>query len=199
MKSLQKQIANISIKEIKKISGCKSDENAEEIRDEFAEWAFDHDKHKDWKDAWKAFSNTQEYKKMKKGLKESAVDSFLDKDFLEFKENVQKMLYNKSLDRIEDMKKETADQMFNSSLSEQEEWSKDVDVEEGKMHDLLNIPSGQKISDVYTDPEALADDLVNATGNEKEAASMLAFVANINSEEDIFDEALSVIGEKDYS
>jgi hypothetical protein len=83
------------------------------------------------------------------------------------------------------------------ALREDEELS-DVDVEEGKMHELLDVPQDQKISDEYDSGEELARDLVDATGDEKEASGMIAYAANINPEDNIFDDALDAIDEIDF-
>lgn len=82
---------------------------------------------------------------------------------------------------------------------EDEKWAQDADPEEGKMHRLLDVPEGENIEDHYSDGQQLADDLVAATGDESEAASMLAFAANVNDERDVFDDALDAIKKKDYS
>lgn len=82
----------------------------------------------------------------------------------------------------------------------EEKWSQDVDVEEGKMHKLLNVPEGEDIKDHYTSGEKLAKDLLNAVAQEEgeddakqSATGMIAFAANVNSEDDIYDEALQEI------
>lgn len=77
------------------------------------------------------------------------------------------------------------DQFVNERLS-------NVEVKKGKMHDVLGIPKDKKVSDIYTSGEELAKDLVAKVGK-REATGMLAFVANINSEHDIYDIALSHI------
>jgi len=82
-------------------------------------------------------------------------------------------------------------------ILENEELS-DVDVEEGKMHDLLGVPQDQNISDEYDDGEQLARDLVDATGDEAEASSMISYAANIDSEDNIFDDALDAIDSIDF-
>lgn len=88
---------------------------------------------------------------------------------------------------------------FEKVLDEVEKnWSKDVDVETGKMHKVLAIPQDEKIEDHYDSGEELADDLVDAVGDEKEASSMIAYAANINPENDIYDKALKAIGRKEY-
>lgn len=71
---------------------------------------------------------------------------------------------------------------------EQEKWGQDVDVDEGGMHDALGIPQDQDINDVYTSGEQLARDLIDAVGRE-EAAGMINFAANINSEDNLYDRA----------
>ena len=67
-------------------------------------------------------------------------------------------------------------------------------VKKGKMHDLLGVPQDKEIADVYKDPKKLAQDLVKATGgDQKEATGMLAFAANINPANNIFDQALKAM------
>lgn len=60
-------------------------------------------------------------------------------------------------------------------------------IKKGLMHQLLNIPEGKKISDVYTSGKDLAEDLVAALKREKtvprkdikaKAAQMLVFAGN---------------------
>jgi len=91
---------------------------------------------------------------------------------------------------IRDVVKET--------LFEDEKDLSDVDVEEGKMHRVLDIPEDEKISDNYESGEQLARDLVDAVGDEKEATGMIAFAANIDPEENIFDDALDAIGNIEF-
>lgn len=70
----------------------------------------------------------------------------------------------------------------------------DVEVEKGKMHKLLGLKDDEKITDVYTSGEKLAKDLVKALkGDQKEAAGMLAYAANISSVENVLDDALSAL------
>lgn len=76
----------------------------------------------------------------------------------------------------------------------EKEWSKDVDAEEGKMHEILGIPEDEDIEDHYDSGMALAQDLVDAVG-EDEAASMIAFAANVNPEDNIYDDALQELEE----
>jgi hypothetical protein len=83
-------------------------------------------------------------------------------------------------------------------LFEDEKDLSDVDVEEGKMHRVLDIPEDENISDNYDSGEQLARDLVDAVGDEQEASGMLAFAANIDPEDNIFDDALEAIGEIDF-
>ncbi len=64
-----------------------------------------------------------------------------------------------------------------------------IDVTKGRMHKVLGIPEDKEIKDVYKSGKKLAKDLVNKVGLKK-AQGMLAFVANINKEDDIFDVAL---------
>lgn len=70
----------------------------------------------------------------------------------------------------------------------EKKWAGKVQPKRGKMHKLLGIPADKNISDVYTSGEKLAKDLVEKVGKAK-AAQMINFVANVNSEEDIFDDA----------
>jgi hypothetical protein len=71
-----------------------------------------------------------------------------------------------------------------------------VQPKEGKMHDILGIPAGEKITDHYTSGKALYDALMSKVGDKKKVKSMLAYAANINSEKDVFDKALKVEGKK---
>ena len=78
--------------------------------------------------------------------------------------------------------------------SESKEWASDIEPKEGKMKELLSIPEGKKVSDVYTSGKKLANDLVKALkGDKKKAASMLAFAANIDKQDNVLDVALSNI------
>lgn len=83
------------------------------------------------------------------------------------------------------------------ALHEQDDLG-DVDAEEGKMHDLLGVPEDQNISDEYDSGEELARDLVDATEDEQEASGMIAYAANIDPEDNVFDDALEAIGEIDF-
>jgi hypothetical protein len=88
---------------------------------------------------------------------------------------------------------------FESFLDEGELYDVKKKVKAGKMHKLLGVPEDKEITDVYTDPKKLAEDLVKATGDKKEAAGMLAFAANINPKENIFDKALRVMPDVEES
>jgi hypothetical protein len=89
--------------------------------------------------------------------------------------------------------------LFEQFINEQEsvdERLSDVKVEKGKMHKLLGLKDDEKITDVYTSGEELAKDLVKALkGDQKEAAGMLAYAANIDSQSNVLDDALSVLKE----
>jgi uncharacterized protein Yka (UPF0111/DUF47 family) len=75
-----------------------------------------------------------------------------------------------------------------------EERLSDVEPEKGKMHKLLGLKDDEKITDVYTSGEKLAKDLVKALkGDQKEAAGMLAYAANISSADNVLDDALSAL------
>ncbi len=79
-----------------------------------------------------------------------------------------------------------------ATLSEDEKWAQDVDVDRGEMHKALDVPKDKKISTHYTSGEQLARDLIDAQGRE-EAAGMINFAANVNSEDNIFDRAQTVL------
>lgn len=76
------------------------------------------------------------------------------------------------------------------SIVEKEKWAKDVKVKKGKMHKLLNIPDDKEVSDVYTSGEKLAKALMAKVKNEKEVTGMLAYPANTNPKDNVFDKAL---------
>lgn len=89
---------------------------------------------------------------------------------------------------------------FNEFVNEQknneaEKWSKGVEVEKGKMHKVLGLADDEKITDKYTSGKKLAQDLLKAVGNKKEATGMLAFAANVNPKDNVFDKALSAMKE----
>lgn len=73
-------------------------------------------------------------------------------------------------------------------VNEKDKWSKDVDIEKGKMHKILGIDQNKDIEDVYKSGEKLAKDLINKVGREK-AVGMINFAANINKENNIYDAA----------
>lgn len=69
-----------------------------------------------------------------------------------------------------------------------------VGIRKGKMHQVLGIPSGEKIEDHYKTGLSLAKALVKALkGDQQKAAGMLAWAANIRKEGDIFDNALAAL------
>jgi hypothetical protein len=79
-------------------------------------------------------------------------------------------------------------------LNEAKKTVSKVEVKPGKMHKLLNIPADEKIQDHFKNGMELAKALVKAlNGNQKKAAGMLAWSANIRKEHGIFDEALSAL------
>jgi len=81
--------------------------------------------------------------------------------------------------------------IMDAQIHESEKWAQDVKPKRGKMHDLLNIPDGKQISQVYTSGQALAKALVRAlNGDEKKASSMLAFAANVDKTDNVLDSAL---------
>lgn len=77
---------------------------------------------------------------------------------------------------------------------EGEKWAQDVNVKKGKMRKLLKVPADEKLTDVYTSGHKLAKDLLKAVnGDKKEASSMLAYAANVDSKNNILDRALHAI------
>lgn len=77
---------------------------------------------------------------------------------------------------------------------EGEKWSQDVNIKKGKMRKLLKVPADQKLTDVYASGHKLAKALLKAVnGNKKEASSMLAYAANIDSDNNVLDRALHAI------
>lgn len=87
------------------------------------------------------------------------------------------------------------EKMFNysKSLFESKKLISDTaKPKKNKMHSILGIDKDKKISDIYTSGKKLAEDLVKKVGKKK-TSSMLAFVANINKEENIYDKALRAL------
>ena len=81
-------------------------------------------------------------------------------------------------------------------LNEAKQTVSRVEVKPGKMHKLLGIPAGEKIQDHFKDGLKLAKALVEALdGDQRKAAGMLAWAANIQKEHTIFDSALSALKE----
>lgn len=79
-------------------------------------------------------------------------------------------------------------------LNESKKTVSKVNIKEGKMHRLLGVPSGEKIEDHYKTGMELAKALVKAVkGDQRKAAGMLAWAANIQKRGDIFDDALSAL------
>jgi hypothetical protein len=79
-------------------------------------------------------------------------------------------------------------------LNESKKTVSKVKIREGKMHKVLGIPANEKIEDHYKTGISLAKALVKALkGDQKKAAGMLAWAANIRKEGDIFDKALSAL------
>jgi|688.fasta_scaffold1015375_2 hypothetical protein len=71
-----------------------------------------------------------------------------------------------------------------------------IDIKPGKMHVLLNIPEKERIEDHFNSGKHLAMSLVKALGgDQRKAAGMLAWTANIQKGHNIFDEALSALKE----
>lgn len=84
---------------------------------------------------------------------------------------------------------------FESFTSEAKRLS-DVKVKKGKMHKMLGLSDDEDITDVYKSGKELAQDLVRAAGgDQQEVAGMLAYAANINPANNVFDDALSALKE----
>jgi hypothetical protein len=81
-------------------------------------------------------------------------------------------------------------------LNESRKTVSKVHVKPGKMHKVLNIPADVKIQDHFKNGMELAKALVKALGgDQKKAAGMLAWAANIRKEHQIFGDALSALKE----
>jgi hypothetical protein len=90
---------------------------------------------------------------------------------------------------------------FVGSLNEAKNPIDTSGIEKGLMHELLNIPEGKKVADVYKSGKKLAEDLVSALRRKKivpekdiqqKAASMLVFAGNwpkTDSKNSVFDVA----------
>lgn len=75
-------------------------------------------------------------------------------------------------------------------------WAKDAHPDEGKMHRMLDIPKGKKVTEVYTSGKSLAKDLLKANkGDKRKTAGMLGFVANVNKGTSVFDKALKALAD----
>lgn len=77
----------------------------------------------------------------------------------------------------------------------------DVDVEEGKMSDILGVPEEERIGDAYDgSAQEAAEELVDAVG-EQEAAGMINYAANISGDSFLEDmqDALKNIDEMNES
>lgn len=75
-----------------------------------------------------------------------------------------------------------------------ESFSDKFKPKKGKMHKLLGLKEGEKVIDAFETGKELYDALMKATNNDKkEVIGMLAFVAQINPERNIFDDALKLV------
>ena len=79
--------------------------------------------------------------------------------------------------------------LFESLLIEKK-WAQDVKVKKGKMHNVLGLDEDESIESKYKTGESLAKALMSKLNNEKEVTGMLAFAANVNSDNNVFDAAL---------
>jgi len=74
-------------------------------------------------------------------------------------------------------------QSIRKTLHEDDEQLSDVDVEEGKMSDILGVPEDKDIGEAYDgSAKDATQELVDAVG-EDEAASMINYAANISGDE----------------
>lgn len=73
----------------------------------------------------------------------------------------------------------------------------DVDIDEGEMHELLGVDENKDMSEEYS-PSQLVDELVDVTGDEKEAAGMINWTANMNPDSDFWQAAQDHLAETDY-
>lgn len=85
----------------------------------------------------------------------------------------------------------------NKPLEEKKEWSKDIDIKEGSMREILGVPEDKTIADIFDSAESAVKKLIDAVGREK-AAGMINFAANINKEDNFLDKMQKVLSsEKD--
>ena len=80
-----------------------------------------------------------------------------------------------------------------------EKLSQKADAKKGKMKKILDIPQDEEVSDHYKSGKALVNALMSKIDDKKEVTGMLAFAANINKEEDVFDKALAYMKKLDES
>lgn len=109
------------------------------------------------------------------------MDNPLKRSFdLDFKEKEEK----KNLQDAREQLSENANRFLSDILEEDdEEQLSDVDVEEGKMSDILGVPEEEDIGEAYDgSPQDAAQEVVDAVG-EDEAASMINYAANISGDE----------------
>jgi ABC-type uncharacterized transport system YnjBCD ATPase subunit len=87
-------------------------------------------------------------------------------------------------------------QNFILNESKQDKTLSRIHIKPGRMHKLLNIPENERIEDHFNDGKHLAMALVKALkGDQRKAAGMLAWVANIQKGHNIFDKALASLKE----
>lgn len=84
-------------------------------------------------------------------------------------------------------------QIRDAQRRQAEQWSQDVDIEENKMHELLDVPEDEQIKEQMSSTQ-VAQQLVDAVG-QSEAASMLAIPANLGNDE-FYQEALDYVEEE---
>ena len=84
---------------------------------------------------------------------------------------------------------------FEDFMNEKKEsFSDKFKPKKGKMHKLLGLKEGEKVIDAFETGKELYDALMKATNNDKkEVIGLLAFVAQINPERNIFDDALKLV------
>ncbi len=134
-------------------------------------------------------------------LDKIAVDYQAQLDYEKERDDLYLLENKKIFDSLEDVIDHSLKVLDGKTIEEstKEKWAADVKPKKGKMHDILEIPKDKKISDVYTSGKKLADALMKKVGDEHKVAGMLAFAANTNKEDDVFDKALRYMKKIDES
>lgn len=128
-------------------------------------------------------------------INESQYDKLMQQISDDYKKSVDYEQEREETIMLESRNKEIAGLSEENIYLDEAKWAKNVEAKKGKMHDLLGIPKDKTISSKYTSGAKLAQDLLKKVGDEKKVAGMLAYAANINSKEDVFDRALAYLNE----